>query len=129
MRKIRIVLGIPIEFKPPFLILPRPESEKKQGAYVAVGDIHYEDVDGELGGGVGKLVYIKPAVYFTEPRDIVNYAKGHPDFPHESTADQFFSESQLESYRALGSFIGTQFIEYVESKAPPQHQYATAGIP
>jgi hypothetical protein len=26
----------------------------------------------------------------------------HPDFPHESTADQWFSESQFESYRRLG---------------------------
>ena len=31
-----------------------------------------------------------------------NNAKGCQDFPHESTADQFFSESQFESYRALG---------------------------
>jgi hypothetical protein len=29
----------------------------------------------------------------------------HKDFPHESTADQWFSESQMESYRALGSHI------------------------
>ncbi|HEV8435710.1 MAG TPA: hypothetical protein VGR95_20030, partial [Thermoanaerobaculia bacterium] len=26
----------------------------------------------------------------------------HDSFPHETTADQFFSESQFESYRALG---------------------------
>jgi hypothetical protein len=26
-------------------------------------------------------------------------------FPHESTADQFFSESQFESYRRLGYFF------------------------
>ena len=31
-----------------------------------------------------------------------SYAVAHPDFPHESTVDQFFSESQFESYRALG---------------------------
>ena len=31
-----------------------------------------------------------------------NYAAANPVFPHESTGDQFFSESQFESYRALG---------------------------
>ncbi len=34
--------------------------------------------------------------------DVFHYHREHPDFPHESTADQWFSESQFESYRALG---------------------------
>ena len=38
----------------------------------------------------------------TEPPDILSYGKGHDLFPHESTADQWFSESQTESYRMLG---------------------------
>ena len=32
----------------------------------------------------------------------------HDDFPHQSTADQFFEESQFESYRALGEQITQQ---------------------
>ena len=31
-----------------------------------------------------------------------SYAAAHPEFPHESTTDQWFGESQLESYRLLG---------------------------
>lgn len=50
----------------------------------------------------GILIYLKPAIYGTEPRDVLQYAKAHPEFPHESTTDQFFSESQFESYRRLG---------------------------
>ena len=52
----------------------------------------------------GWLVYIKPGLYEGEyfPKDVYNYATESLDFPHESTADQFFSESQFESYRALG---------------------------
>jgi hypothetical protein len=34
-----------------------------------------------------------------------SYAATHADFPHESTANQWFSESQFESYRALGFHI------------------------
>jgi hypothetical protein len=30
---------------------------------------------------------------------------GNKKFPHEPTADQFFTESQFESYRILGSHI------------------------
>ena len=40
------------------------------------------------------------------PTDVMAYAAAHQDFPHESTTDQFFTESQFESYRHLGSFIG-----------------------
>ena len=48
-------------------------------------------------------MYLKPTFYNRkEPLDVVNYAQGHAAFPHETTADQFFSESQFESYRALG---------------------------
>jgi hypothetical protein len=50
------------------------------------------------------IVYIKPACYGDEPRDIYEYYKRNETFPHESTSDQFFSESQFESYRMLGSY-------------------------
>lgn len=106
VRKIRIDFGIDIEFKKEFKILSRPHSiEKKSGAYCAVADIHYERVDGGASGKPGKLVYIKPAVYGDEPRDVFNYTKGHEEFPHESTADQFFDEPQFESHRMLGFHI------------------------
>ena len=48
---------------------------------------------------------MKPGYHGSEPADIRAYAAAHPEFPHESTADQWFSESQMESYRALGSHI------------------------
>ena len=37
--------------------------------------------------------------------DVFNYSKGSEAFPHESTGDQFFSESQFESYRMLGCHV------------------------
>jgi hypothetical protein len=36
---------------------------------------------------------------------VEQYHAGHPDFPHESTADQFFSEDQFEGYRRLGHHV------------------------
>jgi hypothetical protein len=40
-----------------------------------------------------------------EPTDVRRYAAEHAAFPHEPTSDQFFDESQFESYRALGCHI------------------------
>ena len=101
VRKIRIDLGIPIDITHMGII---PPEEKKPGKYCAVGRIRYKAVDGEDAED-GLLLYIKPVVYSDEgPRDVLNYKKNSEDFPHESTADQWFSESQFESYRRLGYF-------------------------
>jgi hypothetical protein len=37
-----------------------------------------------------------------ESPDVASYQSKYKDFPHQSTADQFFDESQTESYRMLG---------------------------
>jgi hypothetical protein len=54
----------------------------------------------------GELLFLKPLMFEVgnadEPPDVQSYHKSNPDFPHETTADQFFSESQFESYRRLG---------------------------
>jgi hypothetical protein len=42
--------------------------------------------------------------YGDEPRDICAYFNSSETFPQESTTDQFFSESQFESYRMLGAY-------------------------
>ncbi|MFN8812298.1 MAG: patatin-like phospholipase family protein [Acidobacteriota bacterium] len=54
----------------------------------------------------GYLVYIKLSVTGDEPQDVLTYRSMNPIFPHDSTADQFFGESQFESYRSLGHHVG-----------------------
>lgn len=102
VRKIRIDMGVPITFKGSIAIRSRDSADvATAGRYCAIGEIDYQAIDGPDAEN-GVLLYIKPAFYGSEPADVYNYAKGCADFPHESTADQFFSESQFESYRALG---------------------------
>ena len=103
VRKIRIDFGIPIEFGT-MTIYPRSaiDTLKNPGHNCAVGRIRYSVVDG-ADAPDGIIIYIKPACYGDEPRDIYEYFKTNPAFPHESTSDQFFSESQFESYRMLGA--------------------------
>lgn len=48
------------------------------------------------------LLVIKNTMTGEESSPILNYKKKSPSFPHETTADQFFSEEQFEVYRSLG---------------------------
>jgi hypothetical protein len=69
-------------------------------ARCALAEVRYAD------GTKGRLLYVKPTLTGDEPVDVTQYHANHPDFPHETTADQFFDEEQWESYRALGEHIG-----------------------
>jgi hypothetical protein len=104
IRKVRIDLGVPIEFTSmPIFSQDSKDYDKKKGMYWAIGRIRYSCIDGNVQDGL--LIYIKPAVYGSEPGDVLEYKKSHPTFPHQSTADQFFDEPQFESYRILGSHV------------------------
>ncbi|HYN22991.1 MAG TPA: hypothetical protein VE078_18680 [Thermoanaerobaculia bacterium] len=107
IRKIFIDFGIPVRIDRMGLF-PRPldKSKNENPRYCATGKILYSKVD--PGAPDGEFVYIKPVFYGDEPYDIYNYATTNEDFPHQSTGDQFFSESQFESYRALGDFTVSQ---------------------
>lgn len=72
-------------------------------AHCVAGKIHYRNVGGE---NDGVLLYIKPSLLGDEVADLLNYRKANKTFPHQSTADQWFDETQFESYRSLGYSIG-----------------------
>jgi hypothetical protein len=101
VRKCRQDFGIRIEIDIGPLL--RKEGTPYAKWHCAVGRIHYEDVNVEAFPGT--LIYIKPSLSGDEPSDVRNYRVDHPAFPHESTANQFFNESQFESYRVLGEHI------------------------
>jgi hypothetical protein len=101
IRKIRIDLGIDIEIETELLEF-QPGSRMSR-AHFALGLIRYDRVD--PGAPPGLLIYLKPSLTGNEPADVTEYANSHEEFPHEPTADQFFDESQFESYRALGFHV------------------------
>lgn len=108
IRKIRIDLGIPIEFGAHNHI---PSGNNPQAAYCAIATIGYKSVDAGQNVDNGELIYFKPAVRGSEAIDVQNYAATHKTFPHETTADQFFNEAQFESYRELGVTMAEAVIE------------------
>src|SRR5262249_2577460 len=97
LRKIRIDLNIPIVFEDDWI---RPLRDRRKRC--AVARIDYSAVDGACEPGY--LIYIKPMLLGDEPPDVESYAKSECTFPHQSTGDQWFDESQTESYRMLGKF-------------------------
>ncbi len=55
-------------------------------------------------GFCGRILYIKSLFTPGLPPDLVNYRREHPAFPDDTTLNQWFTESQFESYRRLGHF-------------------------
>jgi hypothetical protein len=107
IRKCRTDFGIRIEVE-----TSQIQKKAPSGASVwhcAIGKIRYDDVDG--GEVPGTLVYVKSSMTGDEPPDLQQYARSDPTFPHQTTADQFFDETQFESYRALGYHIAHEVFQ------------------
>jgi len=115
IRKIRIDFGINIVFEKIQIL---PNTPEKEGMCCAIARIRYSDVDDTPPERDGLLVYIKPSLRgrgTQVPYDIYSYARECDAFPHEPTTDQWFSESQFESYRALGAHIMDQMTHQLGS--------------
>jgi len=91
-----------IEGKGPELLIGKPDPDRypsnalwaKQPYFIA--KLHYKD------GTEGAVVYMKAAMIEELSFKAKGYRGAHPDFPHETTADQFFEPEQFEAYRELG---------------------------
>jgi hypothetical protein len=59
---------------------------------------------------LGWMLYMKLAMLGTEPNYVLDYRREQPLFPHQSTMDQFFDESQFEAYRKLGECAAKNFL-------------------
>ena len=99
IRKCRTDFGVEIEISTTNL------TPAKGGRYTlehcALGKISYpSNACGPAAEGT--LIYIKSSLTGDESTDVMQYSQQSSQFPHESTADQWFDESQFESYRKLG---------------------------
>ena len=56
-------------------------------------------------GAMSHILWIKPRLFGDMPYDLAGYATANPDFPQQTTANQFFDEAQWESYRILGQIM------------------------
>lgn len=111
IRKCRIDFGVEITLD---LEALRPDKETGRcKAHHVRGRIRYPETPAKV---YGEILYIKSSLTGTiirekqeelpcEPIDILNYRFEHGTFPHDTTANQWFTESQFESYRRLGQHM------------------------
>ena len=133
VRKIWIDLGVRIEFPKLDELRTRNKGRDdptKGGPCYTVGCIRYKDADKAPSNSSdqvkdGTILYLKPGFRGDETADIVGYAAGSTEFPHEPTIDQWFSESQFESYRGLGFSI----IKRAHDKAVKNHNKKVGNQP
>jgi len=105
LRKCRTDFGVEIDLD--LRAIRKSVDTGLSSVHCVVGTILYPNEDPETPGrDRGKIVYLKSTLTGGEPADILAYKLDHQAFPHDTTANQWFSESQFESYRVLGRFIG-----------------------
>lgn len=80
-------------------------------ACFALASIAYGDREDAVRAGpsTGYLILVKPNLCSGLPVDLFNFKADNPEFPQQSTADQFFDEAQWESYFQLGNALGQRF--------------------
>ncbi|SFF08456.1 Patatin-like phospholipase [Chitinophaga sp. CF118] len=93
IRRCRIDFGVEIDID-----ITAIAKKDKESKHIVKGDIIYPGESQKK----GTLIYIKTTLTGDESVDIREYALANPDFPQQSTGDQFFDEAQFESYRKLG---------------------------
>ncbi len=115
IRKCRIDFGVSIDLDPS-VIRPRDETGLSTATCV-IGKIDYGSYNPSGTAqrlAPGWLLYLKASVLGAEDPDVMQYRNRCPDFPHEPTSDQWFSESQFESYKTLGETIAVRAFESVD---------------
>ena len=116
IRKAGIDLNVQISMRP-IRLLSRaafesvPEAARARVPGFAYGLVRYPE------GRRAQLLLIKPSWLADIPADVRAYGALRPEFPHEPTGEQWFTESQFESYRALGAFQTEQLCEGVAEGA------------
>ena len=122
MVRARNELEISIEFSedqdPGKIIRPDLRTGQSQKHH-AIGKIYTLPTAGEEKKCNGYFVYVKASITAQKEKlrreerknDFYSYKNYHPDFPHESTVDQFFDAKQWEAYRRLGEEIGNDLFK------------------
>jgi hypothetical protein len=86
-------------------------ADRRPTRHAALALVTYEGSD-----DYSFLLWLRPCVLGNEPIDVLNYRARHPEFPEQSTGDQFFDDAQWESYRRLGEFMAWTVFKQLRSQ-------------
>lgn len=112
VRKCRADFGVEIEIDP----RPIVSDPKFSRTHCVVGRVKYP---AEERAHDGLILYLKASITGDEPADVEEYRRENSAFPQQSTADQFFSESQFESYRKLGLHVAQTVLAHIVREPEP----------
>jgi hypothetical protein len=102
VEKCRRDFGVEIEIDTS-AIKPNQKTQLSK-SHFAVGKINYpEGVNTPASTGV--LLFFKSSLTGDEPADVLGRRAVDSKFPHDTTVNQFFNETQFEAYRALGQHM------------------------
>lgn len=88
------------------LSYPAGVKRSKQGH--ALAEITYSD------GSKGVLVFVTTALIDKLRLELLGYKGANPDFPDESTLNQFFDEARFEAYRELGFSVSDEMLNALD---------------
>jgi hypothetical protein len=99
---------------------PNPVTNHSQ-THATLCRIHYPAACDGRPADTGLLLYMKLSITGNESELIRRYRTICPDFPHQSTLDQFFGEEQFEAYRQLGVHVAEGLFSpaLMSGKRPP----------
>jgi hypothetical protein len=103
VRHAQIDLGIRIE--PRLDDMRRDPKSPFSRSHAQLFRILYPETKDGRAEGIGLMLYLKLSLTGNEAELLKRYRTLHPDFPHQSTLDQFYDEEQFEAYRQLGVHV------------------------
>jgi hypothetical protein len=126
IRRCRIDFGteIDLDISPLLRVRDGSDHNRHKSRHFIVGTITYSvphaeslgwtDLDAKSRTGV--IILFKPAVLNDESADVRQYKLENSNFPQQTTADQWYDETQFESYRKLGQLCAESAFRLREVK-------------
>ncbi len=99
----RTELQVEIDIKPGKLVPDATTGIAER--HLETGTILYPD------GTKGRLIYVRSVLTEGAPHDITAYHDLDPEFPHNSTGDQLYTDQRFEAYRKLGHRAGRDAVD------------------
>ncbi|WP_298181702.1 patatin-like phospholipase family protein [Saccharomonospora sp.] len=108
-------LGVRVELHDPWCADPgsarsqhpdHPLADRMAVSPVITGTIYYPPESGLDEGVTGELIVARGVLWPSLPYSLQSYAVHHPEFPGDSTGDQWFDHGQFASYTELGTQLG-----------------------
>ena len=115
----RSELGVEVDIDP--LALVPTGDPPTASAAVVHGTITYPS------GETGRLVYARNVVAPGTPWDVLAHQRKDPQFPHDPTSDQLYTDQKFEAYRALGERAGMKAVEIMAEVAASEPAATSPG--